>query len=96
MRRAFTIIEMLVVLAIIGILIGLVLPAIHKIRTTAGRLESFNNLRQITLATLDCANTRNQRLPELRESVFTAILPFIDQQAVYEIYQLKRPAPRRP
>lgn len=49
-RRAFTILELLVVVAIIGMLVGLLLPAIMWARESSRCIECKNNLRQIGVA----------------------------------------------
>lgn len=56
-RHGFTMVELLVVVAIIGLLVALLLPAVNSARTAARGLHCKNNLRQLALATLHYENS---------------------------------------
>ena len=93
-RKGFTLIEVIVVIAIIGIIVALLLPAVSKIRATALRMQSVNNLKQCALALHNFADTSGGELPTLSgrergcpnrgESLFFALLPYLEEENLYQ------------
>src|SRR5437870_7764282 len=87
-RRAFTLMKLLVVIAIIAVLVALLLPAVQQAREAARRSQCKNNLKQLGLAMHNYLGAVG-RLPLCMDSknpaysVHTYLLPYIDQTNVY-------------
>jgi len=74
-RTAFTLIELIIVIAIIGLLVCLLFPALHFVRDMSFRSSCTNNLRQVGLA---LANYE-QRLQTTPSEMITAYPPTLPQ-----------------
>ncbi len=94
-RAAFTLVELLVVIAMIGFLIALLLPAVQAAREASRRASCANNLKQLGLALLEFYDAQ-QHFPPGRGGptplVFSPqayILPYVEQNGLYAQLDLK-------
>src|SRR5262249_22720191 len=111
-RRAFTLVELLVVITIIGILISLLMPAVQSARESARRAPCSNNLQQTCFALqsyhtsmrifppssvwktggkFDTSQVELKNNPNLYENWIILVLPFIDQQALFNQVDFTQP-----
>jgi prepilin-type N-terminal cleavage/methylation domain-containing protein len=92
-RKAFTIVELLVVIVIIGILAGLLLPAIQQAREAARRMSCSSHLRQIGLALHGYDQTYGRLPPTILPSGasgWVSLLPYVEQSALYSQWDFSR------
>ncbi|MDR0609302.1 MAG: DUF1559 domain-containing protein [Planctomycetaceae bacterium] len=95
-KKAFTLVELLVVITIIGVLIAILLPAVQAAREVARRMQCTNHLKQLILASHNYHDvydslpggssgpfSKNTSNPT-RYNITCSLLPFIEQSTVFE------------
>lgn len=91
----FTLVELLAVLAIIGLLLSLLLPAVQQAREAARRTQCRSHLHQFGLAIYNYHDAFQMfpagNSPHYALSLHVKILPYIDQQALYDEFRRRFP-----
>lgn len=104
---AFTIVELLVVIAVIGVLVALLLPAIQSAREAARRTQCLNNLKQLGIALHNYVSAEKHFPPGsvaktyagepshpqtfYRWSSLAHLLPYMENQSVRDLLDLSLP-----
>jgi prepilin-type N-terminal cleavage/methylation domain-containing protein len=104
-RVAFTLVELLIVIAIIGMLVALLLPAVQQAREAARRTSCQNNLKQLGLAlhlysdshkTFPPGCTLALGVPSHSFSVHARILPYVEEASLHSLIHFDQDYTQQP
>lgn len=102
-RQGFTLVELLVVISIIGILVGMLFPAVQQVRAAARQSSCLNKLKQLSLACHNHVSSRQKYPPGCvigQGAMWSAYIldelgegPMADSLSLYDNFQeVNRPA----
>lgn len=98
-KPGFTTVELILVIAIIGVIAGMLLPAIQEVREQERRTRCMSNVRQLSIAALRYESSHmsfpsgvidnDDDLSDALRVGWIDMLPFFDQATIYERYDLE-------
>jgi type II secretory pathway pseudopilin PulG len=103
-RPAFTLTQLLVIIALLAFALGVLLASVARVRSASERAQSQNNLKQIILGTIKTADDQNGKMPPGAEGLYPGIglvqnngygpclfhiLPNLEQQPLYRSSSIK-------
>jgi len=96
-RRAFGLLELVVVVAILGVLIALLLPAIGAAREAARRANCMSNMRQVGMAVMGYSSQNAESIPvgiakTTRHTAQARLLPFLEMGEIHRLFDFSKTA----
>jgi len=87
-RRAFTLIGLLIILAVIGILAAMLLPALAKAKQRAQRIQCVNDLKQVGLAYRVWEGDHDDKFPMAVSNKFGGTLEWVPGGNAFRHFQV--------
>lgn len=92
--QGFTLVELLVVIAVIGILVSMLLPAVGMVREAARRTHCLNNLKQIGLATHSYEASKHRFPPSRAADEFLTwpvyVMPYLEMNNLHDRLEVRK------
>jgi type II secretory pathway pseudopilin PulG len=95
--KGFMLVELLVVICVIGMLMGLLLPAVQMMRDSARRMQCQNNLKNIGIAVHHFADVHrrfpagSERTSGTEHAWSSRILPYLEQSSLFHRINFSKP-----
>lgn len=94
-RKAFSLVELMVVIAIMSVLMSMLLPAVQRVRESAQMTECLNNMRQVGLAFHGFHDARGMfpqyDVDDTNYYPFVVIIPYLEQTEAVMAYDRSVP-----